>query len=144
MRGYMNHHLVILKKPYLDLILDGRKTVEVRLTKIRCAPFSRIFAGDKLFFKISSGAVCGIGKVRKIKELSGLTKAKVEKLKSKYNHLICGDDEYWREKKNCGFGVLVWLESVKATEPVQIDKKDWRAWVVLKKNASYGLLKKGK
>jgi len=140
----MNHHLVILKKPYLDLILDGRKTVEVRLTKVRCAPFGRISVGDKLFFKISSSAVCAKGKVRKVKELTGLTKAKVEKLKSKYNHLICGDDKYWEEKKNCGFGVLVWLASVKAMKPVQIDKKDWRAWVVLKKKASYGLLEKGK
>ncbi|MBW8000619.1 MAG: ASCH domain-containing protein [Planctomycetes bacterium] len=140
----MNHHLVILKKGYLDLILAGRKTVELRLTKVRCAPFGRISAGDRLFFKISSGAVCGVGKVRKIKELSGLTKAKVEKLKSKYNHLICGDDKYWGQKKDCLFGVLVWLEGVKAMKPVRIEKKDWRAWVVLQKNASYGLLEKGK
>jgi ASC-1-like (ASCH) protein len=29
----MNSHLVIVKKPYLDLILRGDKTIELRLTK---------------------------------------------------------------------------------------------------------------
>ena len=31
----MNSHLVILKKPYLDLILAGEKTIELRLTRAK-------------------------------------------------------------------------------------------------------------
>lgn len=30
-----NSHLVILKKPYLDMNLEGRKRIELRLYKIR-------------------------------------------------------------------------------------------------------------
>lgn len=138
----MNYHLVILKKPYLDLILNGRKSVESRFTRTRCAPFGRILVGDELFFKISSGPVCARATVSKVKEFTNLTKEKVNKLKKQYNHLICGGDEYWQEKQDCDFGILVWLKNVKPIEPVRIDKKDWRAWVVLTEAQNYGLLKK--
>ena len=140
----MNYHLVILKKVYLDLILDGRKSVESRFTKTRCAPFGRISIGDKLFLKQSSGAVCARATVSKVKEFTNLTEEKVNKLKKQYNHLICGVEGYWQEKRECGFGVLVWLKDVKPVEPVRIDKKDWRAWVVLTEAQNYGLLKKAK
>jgi len=35
----VNYHLVILKKPYLDLILSGRKTIESRPAKTQTAPW---------------------------------------------------------------------------------------------------------
>ena len=52
-------HLVILKKPYLEAILSGRKTIESRFTKTKRPPFGQIEAGDRLFLKLSSGPVCG-------------------------------------------------------------------------------------
>jgi hypothetical protein len=36
---------------------------------------------------------------------------------------------------------LVWLEDVKSIKPVRINKKDWRAWVVLTEKEEFGLLK---
>ena len=53
-----NYHLAILKKPYLDAILEGRKPVESRFTITKRAPFGQIFKGDKVFLKQSSGPVC--------------------------------------------------------------------------------------
>jgi len=138
----VNYHLVILKKAYLDLILDGTKSVELRLTKTRCAPSGQISIGDKLFLKISSGPVCARATVNRIKEFTNLTKEKMNKLKKQYNHLICGRDDYWQKKGECSFGVLVWLKDVRPIEPVEINKKDWRAWVILTKALNYGLLKK--
>ncbi len=140
----MNYHLVILKKQYLDLILDGRKSVESRFTKTRCAPFGQISIGDKLFLKQSSGAVCAAAVVQAVEQFENLSPRKISQLKQKYNSLICGGDEYWQEKRDCGFGILVWLKDVKPIEPVRIDKKDWRAWVVLTEAQNYGLLKKAK
>ena len=43
----VNSHLVILKKPYLDMILEGRKRIELRLYKTRHPAFGRVFAGDE-------------------------------------------------------------------------------------------------
>ena len=42
-----NSHLVILKKPYLDMILDGRKRIELRLYKTRRPAFGRVWAGGE-------------------------------------------------------------------------------------------------
>ena len=135
-----NCHLAILKKPYLDAILDGRKPVESRFTITKRSPFGQIYPGDKIFFKQSSGPVCATASVVKVKSFENLTPAKVLEIKAKYNHLILGSDEYWQSKSCCRFGLLVWLKDVKPIEPVMINKKDWRAWVVLNSRENYGLL----
>ena len=44
----MNHHLVIFKKAYLDLILQGKKTVECRLSQYKRPPFNAVASGDTL------------------------------------------------------------------------------------------------
>ena len=132
-------HLVILKKPYLDKILSGAKTIESRFSKTMIAPFGRIVSGDKLFFKISSGPVCAVGRAAKIKQFDNLTSAKLNLLRQKYDRYIQGNKDYWRVKRQCRYGVLVWLEDVIAIEHVWINTKDWRAWVVLTKENKFGL-----
>ena len=136
-----NSHLVILKKPYLKMILDGRKRVELRLSKMRQPGFGRVLPGDKLFLKISSGPVCAIATAADVKNFENLTPAKILDIKQRYNHDIGGSDEHWQSKMDSKFCFLVWLKDVKAIEPVRIDKKDWRAWVVLTEKENFGLLK---
>jgi len=136
-----NCHLVILKKPYLDAILEGRKKIESRFTKTKRPAFGRVFAGDKLFLKLSSGPVCARATVTAVKDFENLTPKQIMKIKKRYNHYIKGSDEYWDSKMNCRFGFLVWLRDVKPIEPVRINKKDWRAWVVLTEKEDFGLLK---
>jgi len=138
-----NYHLVILKKPYLEAILTGRKRVESRFSKTRRYAFGRVLPGDKLFFKISSGPVCAVATVAAVKNFENLTPRQIAKIKQQYNHCIAGSDAYWRSRTNCKFGFLVWLKDVRAIEPVRIRKKDWRAWVVLTKQENFGLLKIG-
>jgi ASC-1-like (ASCH) protein len=136
-----NYHLVILKKPYLDMILEGRKRIELRLYKTKHPAFGRVFAGDKLFLKVSSGSVCAIATVEKVKTFENLTPERILDLKQQYNHDIGGGDEHWQSKMNSKYCLLVWLKDVKTIEPVQIHKKDWRAWVVLTEKENFGLLK---
>jgi ASC-1-like (ASCH) protein len=138
-----NYHLVILKKPYLDAILRGEKKVESRLIKAKLPPFGQIFVGDILFLKQSSGAVCATAAVKSVRQFENLNPERILKLKQKYNNLILGGDEYWENKKDSQFAVLVWLGDIKVITPIQINKKDWRAWVVLTKNQDFGLLKRG-
>jgi hypothetical protein len=136
-----NYHLVILKKPYLDMILEGRKRIELRLYKTRHPAFGRVFAGDKLFLKISSGPVCATAIVGAVKNFENLTPGRILDLKKQYNHDIGGGDEHWQSKMDCEYCLLVWLKDVKTIEPVRISKKDWRAWVVLTEKNDFGLLK---
>jgi ASC-1-like (ASCH) protein len=136
-----NAHLVIVKKEYVEAILDGRKTIESRFTMNRRAYWKKILYGDRLFIKQSSGPVYAVAEVTKVRYYEGLTAKRVEQIKKKYNHLISGEDEYWRSKRNCRYSVLVWLGKVEPIEPVWIDKRDWRAWVVLTEQENFGLLK---
>jgi len=134
-------HLVILKKPYLDAILEGRKKIESRFTKTKRHAFGRVFPGDTLFLKISSGPVCARATVTAVKNFENLTPGQIIKIKQRYNHYIKGSDEYWQSKMDCRYGFLVWLTDVRTIEPVRINKKDWRAWVVLTEKENFGLLK---
>ncbi|MDD5011479.1 MAG: ASCH domain-containing protein [Phycisphaerae bacterium] len=138
----MKTHLVILKKQYLNKILDGSKTVELRLTKTLIPPFKIIAIGDKLLLKESSGPVCAVAKVSAFTEFRNLTPAKISKIKAEFNAQILGEDEYWKFKSDSKFAVLVWLKKVRKIKPVMINKKDWRAWVVLTEKENYGLFKK--
>jgi hypothetical protein len=117
----VNYHLVILKKPYLEAILDGRKPVESRFWKTRRYPFGRVLPGD----------------------FENLTPEQIIEIKQQYNHLIGGADEHWQKRADCKFGFLVWLKDVRTIKPVRIHKKDWRAWVVLTEKQNFGLLKNG-
>lgn len=139
----MNNHLVILKKPYLDAILDGRKQVESRFSRTKRPAFGRIFVGDRLFLKISSGSVCATARVAAVEDFEDLTPRRIIELKQRYNRYILGSDEYWRSKRMSRFGFLAWIEDVRRIEPVRINKKDWRAWVILGENSDFGLLRAG-
>jgi hypothetical protein len=137
----MANHLVILKKPYLDAILAGRKIIESRFSKTRPYAFGHVRVGDKLFFKQSSGPVCATAKVKSVRNYENLTPAQIIGIKEQYNRDILGSDEYWRSRNDNRSGFLVWLGEVKTIPPVRINKKDWRAWVVLTEEEDFGLLK---
>ncbi len=138
----MNRHLVILKKPYLDAILEGRKQIESRFSRTKHPAFGQVRPGDRLFLKLSSGPVCATATVATVEDFDNLTPQKVLHLKLQHNRYILGADEYWQSKLNSRFGLLAWLKDVRPIEPVRIQKKDWRAWVVLTPNNNFGLLKR--
>ena len=136
-----SYHLVILKKFYLNAILEGRKQIESRFTKTKRPAFGRVLAGDKLFLKVSSGPVCAGATVKAVTNFENLTPGQIIEIKRRYNHKIKGSDEYWDSKMNSRFGFLVWLTDVRPIEPVRIRKKDWRTWVILTEKEDFGLLK---
>lgn len=135
-----NYHLAILKKPYLDAIINGSKPIESRFTKTKRFFFGRVTPGDKIFLKQTSGPVCATATVAEVKQFENLTPAKIVQLKNKYNKHILGSDEYWQSKADCRYGVLIWLTDVEPILPVRINKTDWRAWVVLTEKQNFGLL----
>jgi ASC-1-like (ASCH) protein len=136
----MNYHLAILKKPYLDSILNGRKTIESRFYQTKHKWLAQVSSGDKLFLKASSGPVMATAAIAAVKYFDNLTAQQIADLKKQYNQHILGDNLYWQEKKNARFGILCWLKDVKPIAPRFISKADWRAWVVLTQNEHFGLL----
>ncbi|MCX5645290.1 MAG: ASCH domain-containing protein [Phycisphaerae bacterium] len=138
----MNYHLVILKKPYLDLILAGEKTVELRLTKAKRPAGGRVLPGDRLFLKQSGGPVCGLATAKDVEYHEGLTPQRIGRIKRRYNDQIRGDDAVWESLMDRQSGFLVWLSDVRRIDPIRIAKQDWRAWVVLTPEKNFGLLQR--
>jgi ASC-1-like (ASCH) protein len=136
----MKYHLVILKKTYIDAILNGRKTVESRFYPTKQKWLSQVDPGDKLFLKASSGPVMATATVETVKNFDNLDALQIEELKKRYNRQILGDEQFWQEKSNSKFGILCWLKDVGPITPRFIHKADWRAWVVLTKNEHFGLI----
>ena len=136
----MNYHLVILKKQYLGAILAGRKTIESRFYQTKQKWLSQVSSGDKIFLKATSGPVMATAAVNKVKYFDNLTSDQMIKLQKQYNQQVLGDEQYWREKKDSRFGILVWLKDVHSVPPRFIKKFDWRAWVVLTPKENFGLI----
>ena len=136
----MNHHLAILKKPYLDAILAGRKTIESRLYQTKKKWLSQVSAGDRIFLKASSGPVMATATVDKVKYYENLTAGQISQMQKQHNQQILGDEQYWQEKMISQFGILVWLKDVRPIPHRFIKKFDWRAWVVLTPKENFGLL----
>jgi hypothetical protein len=136
----VNCHLVILKKPYLDLILSGTKTVELRLTRAKHPACGRVLTGDRLLLKASGGPVCGRATVRDVTYYRNLTPEGIAEIRRQYGERIGGDDAIWASMMDCRSGFLVRLADVGRIEPIRIEKKDCRAWVPLKEGRDFGLL----
>lgn len=136
----VDHHLVILKKPYLELILSGEKTIELRLTRAPRPACGRVAPGDRLLLKASGGPVCGRATAADVKRYEDLTPDRIAAIRRKYGSRIGGDDAVWESMMDCVSGVLVWLTDVRRIEPIRIHKKDMRAWVLLKEGSDFGLL----
>ena len=135
-----NYHLAVLKKPYLDAILSGEKTIESRFTRNNHYVLGQVHLGDKVFLKVSSGPVCAVATVAAVKYFENLTPQQIGDIKRRYNQYIQADEQYWQSKADCRFGFLARLKNLEPIEPRHISKKDWRAWVVLTAKENFGLL----
>ncbi len=136
----MHNHLVILKKPYLDLILSGRKTIELRLTRARRPACGQVASGDRLLLKASAGPVCAGATVEDVRYYEDLVPERIAEIRRQYGDRIGGDDAVWASLMDCRSGLLVWLTGVRRIEPIRIEKKDMRAWVLLEEGRDFGLL----
>ncbi len=125
-------HIAILMKPYLDLIISGRKTIESRLTKTNRLPFDSIETGERIYFKQSSGPFRATALVDQVLCLDALTPQRIKRLQQIYNDAICGADDFWEWKHDSNFASLIWLRAV---EPIsfgpEINPQRGIAWLGL-------------
>lgn len=109
-------HVAILMKPYLDLILSGRKTIESRLTKTNRPPYDSIEVGERIYFKQSSGPFRATAIAEQVLCLDRVTPQRVMELQHTYNDAICGTDDFWEWKRDSRFVTLIWLREVESVE----------------------------
>lgn len=129
-------HLAIFNPPFLDLILEGRKTIEGRFSKVRCAPFRVVKKGDIVLMKDSGGSVRGSFLVAKVESFDNLTPEKIKELEAEYSAPLCADadPQYWEKRRKCKYATLLHIAQPRRFEqPSPFPKKDRRGWVVLEK-----------
>ena len=87
----MKYHLAILTPGWIDLILDGSKTIESRFTKVRCAPFGKVHEGDSVYLKESGGLVKGMFRVAQVETFENLNRSGIQAIYER-----CGQAIFYR------------------------------------------------
>jgi ASC-1-like (ASCH) protein len=125
-------HLAILHEPYLDLILEGKKTIETRFS-IHCqAPFEQITKNDVILLKETSGPVVGLCRVSDA-WFYKLNQNSWDIIKNEFfKEILVKDQRFWEAKKNSSYASLIRVRDVHRLKcPLDFPKRDRRGWVVL-------------
>lgn len=129
-------HLAIFVEPYLQLILEGKKTIESRFGAHRRAPFRQVASGDVVLLKRSGGPIVGICYIADV-WFYNLDPSSWSNLRSEFTDALCAQDpEFWKAREEASFATLMQLSTVTPLEPVTISKTDRRGWVVLRSTLS--------
>lgn len=130
----MATHLAILHKRYLDAILEGRKTIESRLSSTRRAPFGCVRAGDVVYFKESGGPVRALARVTRVRSTSDLTPERIDSLRREHGGAIGAGRAYWASKQTSRYATLVWLKGAAAlgeeASAIPVPRSMGHAWFV--------------
>lgn len=126
-------HLAIFSGNAAELILEGKKTVESRLSKRRNPPFGQIATGDLVYIKPSGEDIIGQFRVRKVIFYDGLDIGEIREIWEQYGKQLAVDENYWKGKESSRYGTLIFIGEVDPfiTSPIKFPKKDLRGWVVL-------------
>ncbi len=134
-------HVAILRRPYVDMILRGEKTIESRLTVRPLPPYRAIEPGQRICIKISSGPYAAEAVATKVVFYDGLTPARVEQLRRQYQRHVGGDDDYWRAKANVRYATFITLGQVRASTLGPPIRSSGLAWFVLDDLSPRGAVK---
>lgn len=125
-------HVAIVDQRAARELLGGRKQVESRFARRRRLPYGRIWAGDQVYFKLSGGRVIGQWCVARVGLFENLTPEAIESLRARYNGGIRASDDYWRARRDCRYGVLIWLTAFRRRPlPLPVPRQYGAGWMVL-------------
>lgn len=122
-------HLAVFVEPYLEAILDGRKTIESRFSANRCTPFQRVQAGDIILLKRSGGPVVGVAVAGDARYYE-VDEERLDELRERFaEQLFALDDEFWEARRTKRFASLIEIEDRVGIGTVTVEKRDRRGWV---------------
>lgn len=128
-------HLAILVEPYLQFVLDGKKTVESRFSTRKFAPYHRVSKGDVVLLKESSGPIVGLCQVNYV-WFYQLDQESWRTIREDFAAVLCAQDpEFWKAREAASFATLMRIQYVKSIDPIKFTKRDRRGWVVLQESS---------
>jgi ASC-1-like (ASCH) protein len=117
--------------PYLQALLEGRKTIESRFTRNRVAPFEQVRSGDVVFFKPAATPVLAAGFVTEALHIR-LADVPLTEIARQFGEAIApADQSFWIDRAEARFATLLTMGEVINIPPISIAKRDRRGWVVL-------------
>lgn len=131
-------HLAVLLEPYLKFILEGSKTIESRFSKNRIAPYGAVESGDLVLLKRSaSKSVSGLCIVRSV-WFYQLDNENLQVIKNDFAAGLRADgSSFWEERQSARFATLMRIAEVYRLPPIEIQKRDRRGWVVLRRRQQH-------
>ena len=125
-------HVAVLKPKYIEMLLDGSKTIECRLTRNRIEPFGRIRNGDRVYFKESSGPFRATAIVDGVISHEDLDEEGIQKIREQHGEEIRAASSYWESKRTARFGVLLRFRKLEeVSRGPKLPTLNGRAWIRL-------------
>ena len=120
----------VFVEPFLQYILDGKKTIETRFSAVRCAPYERAEQGDIILLKKSGGPIIGLCQIKSVSSYR-LEKDAWKQIKTFAKQICAEDPSFWEDRKRASYATLMHINNVAKISPLEITKRDRRGWVVL-------------
>lgn len=119
----MKRHIAIFKNGDEELILSGKKTVEVRFSKNKAVPFGQVSSGDLVYIKPVGKDIIGEFRVKKVLSFDGLDEVDLKEIK----------DRFGQDATDAKYATVIFISESSRfiTSPIKVTKKDNRGWLVL-------------
>src|SRR3989344_5554077 len=127
-------HLVTYKNESAEAILNGKSTVDIRLSKTKSAPYGVVSSSDIILIKVAGKDIIGQFRVKKVITIDGVAKEDLADLKRTYNDpivLFYGNIENETQAK---YATVIFIAETSRfiTSPLKISKKRLRkVWEAL-------------
>lgn len=128
----VTHHLVILEPRFLQLILDGQKRIECRLSKTRRAPFGAVRRGDTLWLKRASGPVLGRARAATSESIELDAGTTIRSIERRYARSLHVDASFFDARPDARYVTIIRLDRVRPVPAIRIAKNSRHPWVVLR------------
>lgn len=125
-------HLAIFIGDTAELILKGKKRIDLRISQKKIIPYHTISVGDEILLKKSGGDIVGKARASKVVFYDSFTKRDIDKIRSEYGKYILMGDDFWDAKSSGKYLTMIYLEGVERfVAPIKFHKKDLRSWVII-------------
>lgn len=125
-------HLAVFVEPYLEYLLQGRKTIESRFSVNKHPPFEQVNIGDLIVIKRTAGPVCAVCKVANV-WFYRLDPSSWSEITQHAEALCMDSSSFWQKKSAASFATLMEVQDVHRIKEFGISKADPRSWVVIKR-----------
>lgn len=122
-------HIAIMVEPYLSYILNGKKTIESRISQKKSSPFKKVERKDIVILKKSGGDIEAVFEAGEVSFFEQLNPKKISEIKNAYNDKICGDEEFWKKKEGSTYATLIEIKSLFICRNIKTTGKNRQSWI---------------